>query len=158
MKLLLAAIGVLLSLPASAQEAGKRLNLICDGGGTAISDDTELAHGWDKRRNDANAFITRSRSMDFGDQLELWIEDGNGKVRMPRAMLPDLHGGNGGWFDIRDIKIGENEITGSVALNAFTHPKIVLDRLVGSVSVAGKTGQFNGHCRKIDPATAKRAF
>lgn len=73
-------------------------------------------------------------------------------------MLPKFHGGDGGWFEIRDIRVSENEITGSAAVNVMNHPKIVLDRLTGTVTVSGRSGQFNGRCRKFDPNTVERAF
>ena len=38
------------------------------------------------------------------------------------------------------------------------HPKLALDLLAGTVSLAGKAGQFNGRCQKFDPANAQRAF
>jgi len=149
---------VLFISPASAQDAGNRLNLVCDGGGSANHITSTMAQGWDNSGNSGGAIITGHRSVGFEDQLQLWIDGDQGKARLPRAMLPKLHGGDGGWFEIKDIRISDNEITGSVAVNVMNHPKLVLDRLAGSVSLSGKSGQFNGRCSKFDPATARRAF
>lgn len=147
-----------LQAPAHAQEQGNRLNLVCDGGGAANRTTSTVAHGWDNNGNSASAVVTGRRSVGFEDQLQLWIEGGQGKARLPRVMLPTLHGGDGGWFEIKDIRISDNEITGSVSVNVINHPKLVLDRMAGTVSLSGKAGQFNGRCRKFDPATAERAF
>lgn len=143
---------------ASAQEAGNRLNLVCDGGGTANKTRSTSAYGWNNRGDSASAVVVGRTQVGFEDQLQLWIEGDQGKARMPRTMLPKLHGGDGGWFDLGDIKVSDSEITGTVKVNFMNHPKMVLDRLTGTISLDGKAGQFNGRCQKFDPATAKRAF
>ena len=159
MRYLLAAIVfALAAVPAQAQEAGNRLSLLCGGAGMANKHSTTQAYGWNNSGDSADAIITSERSVGFEDQLQLWIEGGAGKARMPRTMLPPIHGGNGGWFDVKDIRVSDTEITGTVAVNALNHPKLVLDRLAGTVSLAGKAGQFNGRCQKFDPVNAQRAF
>ena len=154
----LLALAVFAACPAQAQEAGNRLSLVCGGAGVANKHSTTQAYGWNNSGDSADAIITSERSVGFEDQLQLWIEGSAGKARMPRTMLPPIHGGNGGWFDVKDIRVSDTEITGTVAVNALNHPKLVLDRLAGTVSLAGKAGQFNGRCLKFDPATAQRAF
>lgn len=151
-------LGTGICAPANSQEAGSRLNLVCSGGGAANRATSTTAQGWDSNGNSGSAVITGHRSVGFEDQLQLWVEGDQGKARLPRAMLPPLHGGDGGWFEIKDIRVSENEITGSVAINVINHPKLVLDRLTGTVSLNGRAGQFNGRCSKFDPATVQRAF
>lgn len=143
---------------AYGQEAGSRLHLICDGGGVANETTSTYAQGWDSDGNSAGAVVNGHRSVGFEDQLQLWIEGDEGKARLPRAMLPTIRGGENGWFEIKNIRVSENEITGTVGVNIINHPKMVLDRLTGTVSLNGKAGQFNGRCRKFDPATVRRAF
>lgn len=149
---------LLLAGSAQAQESGNRLNLVCDGGGAANKPTSTFAQGWGSNGNTAGAVINGQRSVGFEDQLQLWIEGGEGKARLPRVMLPAIRGGENGWFEIKDIKVSENEITGTVGVNVINHPKLVLDRLTGTVSLAGKAGQFNGRCQKFDPSTVERAF
>lgn len=152
------ALAFAVSGTAHAQEAGNRLNIVCDGAGAANRSTSTVANGWDSSGNNGTAIISGQRSVGFEDQLQLWIEGSEGKARLPRAMLPVVRGGENGWFEIKDIKISENEITGTVGVNVINHPKLVLDRLTGTVSLAGKAGQFNGRCRKFDPTTVERAF
>lgn len=155
--LLLAALAFVPSL-AYAQQSGNRLNLVCGGGGSANQASRSYGQAWDNEGNSASGYVTQQRAVGFEDQLQLWIEGDAGKARMPRAMLPSIRGGENGWFDIKDIKLTDNEITGTVTVNFMNKPKLVLDRLTGTVSLAGKAGQFNGRCQKFDPSTAKRAF
>jgi hypothetical protein len=143
---------------AHAQEAGNRLNLVCDGGGAANKVAGATAFAWDNHGNSASGTVLGERSQGFADQLQLWIEGSEGKARLPRVMLPPIHGGDEGWFEITNIRISANEITGTIGVNVMNHPKLVIDRMAGTVSLAGKAGQFNGRCQKFDPATAQRAF
>jgi hypothetical protein len=141
-----------------AQEVGNRLNLVCDGGGSANRPSTAIAHGWNNTGGSATVVATGRSTVGFDDQLQLWIEGDQGKARLPRIMLPKLHGGAGGWFDIKDITVSANEITASVGINFINHPKMTLDRITGTVTLTGHSGQFNGRCSKFDPATTQRAF
>lgn len=152
------ALLALTALPAAAQETGSRLSLVCDGGGSANRTTSAQAFAWDNSGGSANAIVTGRREVGFEDQLQLWIEGDQGKARMPRTMLPPVHGGDGGWFMIKDIRVSDNEITGTVEVNFMNHPKLVIDRLAGTVSLAGKAGQFNGRCRKFEPGNTQRAF
>lgn len=149
---------LLLPQAAGAQEAGNRLNLVCSGGGAANKADVATANGWDSYGGSATATVVGRRSVGFDDQLQLWIEGDEGMARMPRAMLPPIHGGSDGWFKIKSIKVSENEITGSISVNPLNHPKLELDRLTGTVTLSGKAGEFNGHCAKFDPSNVQRAF
>lgn len=158
MRLSLSFAVLLMTGTVHAQETGNRLNLVCDGGGAANKPTSTYAQGWDNQGNSAGVIVNGQRSVGFEDQLQLWIEGDEGKARLPRAMLPLFRGGENGWFEIKSIKVSENEITGTVGVNVINHPKLVLDRLTGTVSLSGKAGQFNGRCRKFDPATVERAF
>lgn len=149
---------LLVSAHAQGQEAGNRLNLVCDGGGSANKSSNTYGQVWDNSGNSAQGTTTTHRTVGFEDQLQLWIDGEEGKARVPRTMLPTLHGGEDGWFDLKNIRVADNEITASIAINFMNNPKLVLDRLTGTVSLAGKAGQFNGHCQKFDPDSVRRAF
>ena len=123
---------------AHAQEAGNPLNLVCDGGGSVNKSTTDVAQGWNNWGGSAAVIATRRSTVGFDDQLQLWIEGGQGKARLTRVMLPKLRGGDGGWFGIKDIRISGNEIAGSVAVNFANHPKLILDRIAGTVTLSGR--------------------
>jgi hypothetical protein len=154
------AFALLVASPTSAyaQQAPSRLNLVCVGAGSANKVTNTYAYGADNNGNSAWANVTGNRTVPFDDQVNLWIEGNQGRLRMPRTMLPKLHGGEGGWFEINDLKMDENEITGSVAVNFANHPKLRIDRITGAISLSGKAGDYSGHCSAYDPATVQRAF
>ena len=143
---------------ASAQEAGKPLSLVCGGGGSANKVTGASVDLWDSGGDTGGATITGTRSVGFEDQVSLKIEGEAGQLRMPRSMLPPIHGGDGGWFKLKNIKVTEGEITASVAVSLVNNPKLRLDRYTGAVSLSGKSGDFTGRCQKFDPANTERAF
>ena len=154
--LMFAAIG--LSTASQAQDAGNRLNLICGGQGAANKPTSSNVYAWDDDGNSAGATVNGTRVVGFGDDVALWIEGGDGRLRMPRAMLPALRGGENGWFKLKSIVITDREITASVAVNPLNNPKMRLDRMTGSISLSGKAGDYTGGCQKFDPEATERKF
>ena len=150
------AIGLAASV--NAQESGNRLNLICGGQGAANKPTTANAYAWDNQGGSANAIINGTRSVGFGDEVALWIEGSEGRLRMPRVMLPAIRGGDSGWFKLKSIVVTEREITASVAVNALNNPKMRLDRMTGSISLSGKAGDYTGGCEKFDPEATVKKF
>jgi hypothetical protein len=95
----------------------------------------------------------------FDDQVNIEINDDNtGRIRLPRTMLPPIHGGNEGWFDLESIKKSDSEILASAGVSFINSPKVRIDRMTGLVSISGKAGSFSGECQPYDPATAQRKF
>lgn len=150
--------------PRSLEEGG-RLDLICGGAGTA-NKATVLTGNSNSSYSGSGGFVTGSsnatvygtRQQEFGDQVALFIENGDGRIRMPRAMLPAFRGGEDGWFKLGDIEIKENEITASVRVNFINNPKLRIDRYTGAISISGKAGDFAGGCQHFVPEEAERQF
>ena len=146
------------SASAVAQEAPQRLDLVCLGAGAANRQSNTTVNAWDSYGGYGSANVVGNRSVPFDDQVNLWIEGDEGRIRMPRAMLPLIRGGEDGWFKIKSIEKGENEITGSVAVNILNNPKLRIDRITGAISISGKAGDYSGRCQRYDPETVERAF
>lgn len=134
------------------------LSLICGGTGSANKQTGASVDAWNSDGDYGGATITGTRTVGFEDQVSLRIEGTEGQLRMPRAMLPPIHGGKDGWFKLKNIKWTDGEITASVGVSLINNPKVRLDRFTGAISLSGKSGDFAGQCRKFDPATAERAF
>lgn len=145
-------------LLAAAVADPQSVNLICGGAGAANRVTTITAFGVDSYGNSATGTAYGQRSVGFGDQVMVEINGTTGRIRMPRAMLPPVHGGKGGWFEIKSIRWAENEVTGSVGVNPFNNPKLRLDRIQGALNLSGKAGDFSGQCEPFDPATVVRKF
>jgi hypothetical protein len=147
-----------MATPAVANDALQRLDLVCLGTGAATRQTNTTVNAWDSDGGYGSANGVGNRSVPFDDQVNLWVDGDEGRLRMPRAMLPSIRGGEDGWFKVKSIKITQNEITGSVAVNLVNNPKLRIDRVTGAISISGKAGDYSGRCERYDPATVQRAF
>lgn len=135
------------------------LFLVCLGTGSANRVSTTYGSAYDNRGNSAWGQAVSRREVPFDDQVNIELSsDAGGRVRMPRAMLPVVRGGDNGWFKISDVKRTDSEITGTIGVNFMNKPKLRLDRLTGSISISGKAGDYSGVCQPYDPTTAARKF
>lgn len=151
--------GFLALLMAQSADTGPtRLNLICSGGGTANKADVRTGTASDNWGNTAQAQSYGTRSVGFDDAVSLWIDGDAGKIRMPRSMLPALHGGDDGWFELRNVRMSSTEIVANAAVNVLNKPKVVIDRMAGTITISGKAGNYMGRCEAYDPAAAKPKF
>lgn len=112
----------------------------------------------DSSGNSAWGQAIGERTVSFVDQVNLEVDADTGRIRMPRTMLPTLHGGSGGWFEIKKVKWTDDEITGVVQVSIVNSPKLRLDRLTGRIAINGKSGDYAGECQPYDPNTAQRRF
>jgi len=72
--------------------------------------------------------------------------------------VPVAHGGADGWFKIKNLKFSDREITGQAAINFINTPSFRIDRITGEIEISGKSGNFAGQCRKLDPEKDKPQF
>ena len=146
-------------------EEGARLDLVCGGAGTA-NKPTVITGNSNSTYSGSSGFLTGStnatvygtRQQGFGDEVALFIENGEGRVRMPRAMLPPIRGGEDGWFKLGSVEVNEKEITASVRVNPFNNPKLRIDRYTGAISISGKAGDYSGQCQRFVPEETERQF
>lgn len=146
-----------LMLALSASIEG-RLDLVCLGRGSANKPTSSTAYVTDNYGNSASANVMGNRSVPFADQVNLWIEGSDGRIRIPRTMLPPLRGGEDGWFKIKKLQISESEITGSIAVNVINNPKLTIDRRTGLIRLSGKAGDYVGECQRYTPSDMPQKF
>ena len=145
-------------LLAAGVDDGSRLDLVCIGAGSANKQANSSFSAYNNQGDAAWGNMVGNRSVPFDDQVNLWIEGDEGRLRMPRVMLPLIKGGEDGWFKIKDVQIDQGEITGSVAVNFINNPKFKIDRRNGYISMSGKSGNYSGRCQKYDPASEEVQF
>jgi hypothetical protein len=90
------------------------------------------------------------RQQGFDDQVDIRLFAGDDRIRMPRTMLPPVHGGDGGWFKLKNVEADERSINASAAVNFMNNPKVHIDRVTGTISISGKAGDFTGRCQAVD--------
>ena len=75
---------------------------------------------------------------------------------MPRTMLPPLHGGQAGWFKLKNVVADARSIRASAAVNFMNNPKVFIDRVTGTISISGRAGDYAGQCQVIDTNAAPK--
>ena len=163
MRLVVFGVGVF-ALPSAAvadePAAQQPLQLTCFGGGTANKVTTRTAHsntyvsgnvGGTNFSGSGNGSTTvyGQRQQAFGDQVDVRLFAGDDRIRMPRTMLPPLHGGDGGWFKLKDVVADARSIHASAAVNFMNNPKVFIDRVTGTISISGKAGDYAGQCQAV---------
>jgi hypothetical protein len=156
---------IALAALAAAQVAPEQqpLNLTCFGGGTANKYSVATVHSNAQMSGMVgstpvsgsgfgNSTVTVPRTEGFSDQTDLRLFNGDDRIRLPRTILPLLHGGNDGWFKLKNVTADARTIRAEVAVNFINHPKVHIDRVTGTISISGKSGHYSGECEIIDAA------
>lgn len=145
------------ALLAQASPSGP-LQLTCVGGGSANKHDTTTAFAADNRGNSGYATVTGRHSEGFEDQTDLIVDGDNSRIRLPRMMLPPIHGGDGGWFKLKNLEVTPTTIKGTAGVNFVNSPKVYVDRRTGAISIDGKAGHYTGSCERASAAGQATKF
>lgn len=143
-----------------ASQAGP-LQLVCGGGGTANKADVTSVYGTSNSSGfvgttpinmsgSGSGTIISKRQQGFSDQIDIRLFSGDDRIRLPRTMLPPIHGGEAGWFKLRNVQVTQRAITASAAINFMSNPKIHIDRVTGTISISGRSGDYTGFCERIE--------
>jgi hypothetical protein len=158
---------LLLAAAAAQSPAHQPLNLTCGGAGTAnkATATTAYSNGYASGTvgttpvsgsGSSTTTIYEMRKQGFEDQVDIRLFTGDDRIRLPRTMLPPLHGGSDGWFKLKNVQADERTIRAEAAVNFMNHPKVYIDRVTGTISISGKAGDYSGQCEVIDAnASAK---
>ena len=161
-------MGFALAALVAAQTASQQpLNLTCGGAGTAnkIAVATASSSGGFmgsvgttpiSGSTYGTTTFTGKRQQGFEDQVDVRLFSGDDRIRLPRTMLPPLHGGSDGWFKLKNVVTDARSIRASAAVNFMNSPKVYIDRVTGTISISGKAGDYSGQCQLIDPNEASK--
>lgn len=151
---------MLLLLLFQAAAAQQPLNLTCFGSGTAnkLASTTVNTYGSFSGSvgttpvygsGNGSSTITTRREQQFGDQVDVRLFAGDDRIRLPRTMLPPLHGGNDGWFKLKNLQVDARSIRGKASVNFMNNPNVFIDRVTGTISISGKAGDYSGQCQAV---------
>jgi hypothetical protein len=144
------------------------LNLTCGGSGTANKPTARTAYsntnvygnvGTTPVSGSGNTTTTvyGMRQQGFEDQVDVRLFGGDDRIRLPRTMLPPVHGGDGGWFKLKNVIADARSIRAKAAVNFMNNPNVFIDRVTGTISISGRAGDYSGQCQAVD-ATAPAKF
>ena len=148
---------MLFSLQAAATQP---LNLTCFGSGVANKVTVTNVYGSANGSGSVgttpysysgtgNATAYGMRQQGFGDQVDVRLFSGDDRIRMPRTMLPPIHGGNDGWFKLKNVVADQRSIRAKVAVSFINSPNLLIDRVTGTISISGKAGDYSGQCEAM---------
>ena len=160
-RLVYGAIALCLTPALHAQSSAQQpLNLTCGGAGTANK--LAVAHADSSGTFSGSVgmtpisgstygstTVTGHRQQGFEDQVDVRLFSGDDRIRLPRTMLPAMHGGSDGWFKLKDVKADARSIHAEAQVNFINHPKVYIDRLTGTISISGKAGDYSGQCQAV---------
>lgn len=132
------------------------LHLVCVGGGSHLQEKSMFAVAHNNHGGTAWGQAVGIGHEGYEDAVSIDIVNDEGKIRLPRVLLPPIHGGDDAWFKLTNLKQDDREITASANVNMVTHPKIRLDRYSGVLSVDGRMGTFTAQCEKMDESTQRK--
>jgi len=131
-------------------------DLLCNGIGERLESHESYGSEWDSKKH---KFVDSDRTSLDTTQIQATVQveihDGQGRVRLPKRLLPALaSGGEDGWWPLRDLQIGPDRIQASYRLNGLNKPKLDIDRRTGHIRIQG-VETFEGECSAVEPG-AKR--
>lgn len=133
---------------------GETVSLLCYGHGEAagIKSRSGYAYNPDTRRYE---YRNRIGSTTEGYDADLLVEvrDGQGRIHLSGRLIAPLNsGGRDGWWDLSDLRITRDQITGRYRMNGLNSPSVDIDRRTGRIEINGLE-HFSGHC---DRGTGRR--
>lgn len=149
---------LLMAQKAAAQSAGDALNLVCMGQGEMMGSEYTSRLEWDKYDHKYRAKSGyETRMKDFESAVTIQIQGNDGRIRLPKKLIPPLHSGGDDqhWWQLEDIVVRSDEIRASYRLNGMNKPKIKIDRTSGLISIKGFGQGFDGRCDRIDEGTRR---
>jgi hypothetical protein len=133
-------------------QSNSDFDLVCAGTGEKLESQTD--YDWDRKHHEYDAHNRLSKAQ-VGGTAQVEIHDGQGRVRLPKSLLPPLNSGSGdGWFPIHDLVVAPDRITGSLKLNGLNKPGLAIDRRSGRLTIDGLES-FDGTCNAFNPGARR---
>lgn len=147
-------------LMAQAVAAQPPLNITCLGGGTANKPTVATVNSYGNfsgnvgttsvyGNSSGSSTVYGTRQQGFDDQVDVRLFGGDDRIRLPRTILPLVHGGSDGWFKLKNVQVDARSIRASASINFMNNPKVYIDRVSGTISISGKAGDYTGQCQAV---------
>jgi hypothetical protein len=128
-------------------DRGDSLTLICWGEGRKPDIDVSNGYVWDDRRHKfAPRTYVESGTRDFDSEVQVEIHGDWGRIHLTGHLIPPIHsGGNDGWWDLENVRVGHGRIKARYRLNGLNQPRVDIDRSSGRIRIDG-IEKFRGEC------------
>ncbi len=143
----------------SDNSMGQRLTLICYGEGRKPSFENRNSYEWNSRR-DRYELQNRveSSTKEFDSEVQVEIRNMQGKIHLGGRLIPPINsGGTNGWWNLNDLRVTPEQITGKYRVNGLNHPRVEIDRRSGRIAING-IEDFRGTCDSGDWSNSRTRF
>ncbi len=147
------------SASAAPQSQEEHLSLICWGEGqkTTVESKSGLEWNAEKRKYESSSRIENGKSM-YNAQLGVEIQGQHGRIKLAGALVAPIHsGGQDGWWELEDLRIDRELITGRYRMNGLNKPTVRIDRRIGRITISGMEN-FAGACEDAARASDRPRF
>jgi hypothetical protein len=133
--------------PPQGDRFGPSLTLVCYGGGSTPAAQYQSGYVYNSRSHRFEPQYGTTLGRDgFASDLQIEIWHGRGRIRPEGKLVSPIHsGGDNGWWDIQNLVVTPDRITGEYRMNGLNKPRFEIDRRSGTIRIRAATS-FTGRC------------
>ncbi|MEH2153338.1 hypothetical protein [Nostoc sp.] len=137
----------------------QRLTLICYGEGRKPGIENRNSYEWNSSRHRYELQNRVESSTDeFDSEVQVEIRNMQGKIHLTGKLIPLINsGGTDGWWNLKDLRVTPEQITGKYQVNGLNHPRVEIDRRSGRIAING-IEDFRGTCDSGDWSNSRTRF
>lgn len=133
--------------PPQGDRFGPSITLVCFGGGSTPTAQYQSGYVYNSRSHRFEPQYGTTLGRDgFASDLQIEIWHGRGRIRPEGKLVSPIHsGGDNGWWDIQNLVVTQDRITGEYRMNGLNKPRFEIDRRSGTIRIRAATN-FTGRC------------
>lgn len=144
----------------SDNSMSQRLTLICYGEGRKPTLESSNSYEWNSRRH---RYEVRNRvestTEEFDSEVQVEIRNTQGKIHLTKDLIPPINSrGTNGWWNLYNLQVTPQQITGKYRANALNHPHVEIDRRSGWIAINDGEQRFSGTCDAGDWSSGRTRF
>lgn len=130
---------------------GPSITLICFGGGSAPAAQYQSGYVYNSKSHKFEPqYGTTLGREGFASDLQIEIWHGRGRIRPEGKLVAPIHSGDdNGWWNIDNLVVTPDRITGQYRINGLNKPRLEIDRRTGRITIRAATN-FTGRCEAGD--------
>jgi hypothetical protein len=126
---------------------GLSLTLICYGAGSGPAAQYQSGYVYNSRSHRFEPkFGTTLGREGFASDVQIEIWHGRGRIHLGGKLVSPIHsGGQNGWWDLTDLVVTSDRISGRYRMNGLNQPRVEIDRRSQRINIRAATN-FTGRC------------
>lgn len=88
----------------------------------------------------------KSGSEGFNSQVQVEVRGNRGRIHLTGKLVAPIHSGDvDGWWELKNLRVDADRISGQYRLNGLNSPNVEIDRHSGRIRIDG-IEHFRGEC------------